>query len=180
MTGDAGQLPLAGRLVRLRDVIADDAELIDRLNRDAVGGFNDFGQEREPMSREVLARGPLRNDRGGRLIVETLDGEPVGTVDVRISAYGLPPRSNAWQIGIELAREARGLGYGTEAQRLVADWLFATTSANRVEAATDIENIAEQRSLEKAGYRREGVLRGSQFRAGNYHDLVYYGRLRSD
>lgn len=173
-------LPVAGKLVRLRDVTPDDAELIDRWNREAVGGFNDFGLPREPMSREVLARGPLRNERGGRLIVETLDGRPVGTIDVRISQYGPPPWSNAWQIGIELGGEARGRGYGTEAQRLVAEWLFATTSANRVEAATDVDNVAEQRSLEKAGYRREGVLRGSQFRAGGYHDLVFYARLRSD
>jgi RimJ/RimL family protein N-acetyltransferase len=180
MNDRSAALPFAGRLVRLRDVTAEDAQLIDGWNREAAGGFNDFGQEREPMSREVLARGPLRNERGARLIVETLDGEPVGTVDARISPYGPPPWSNAWQIGIELGREARGRGYGSEAQRLVADWLFATTSANRVEAATDIENIAEQRSLEKAGYRREGVLRGAQFRAGRYHDLVFYARLRSD
>jgi RimJ/RimL family protein N-acetyltransferase len=51
---------------------------------------------------------------------------------------------------------------------------------NRVEAATDLDNIAEQRSLEKAGFRREGVLRGSQWRAGAYHDLVYYALLRTD
>ncbi len=79
-----------------------------------------------------------------------------------------------------MAPEARGRSYGSEAQRLLADWLFATTSANRVEAATDIDNVAEQRSLEKAGYQREGVLRGAQFRAGGYHDLVFYARLRSD
>ena len=173
-------LPVAGTLVRLRDVRPDDAELIDRWNRAALGGFNDFGLPREPMAPEVLALGPLRNERGGRLIVETLAGKPVGTIDMRVSPYGPPPWSNAWQIGIELAPEARGRSYGSEAQRLLADWLFATTSANRVEAATDIDNVAEQRSLEKAGYQREGVLRGAQFRAGGYHDLVFYARLRSD
>jgi RimJ/RimL family protein N-acetyltransferase len=173
-------LPVVGRLVRLRDVTPDDAELIDRWNREAVGGFNDFGLPREPVSRETLGHGPPRDARGGRLIVETLDGQPVGTIDARIVQYGPPPTSNAWQIGIELGREARGRGYGTEAQRLMADWLFATTSVNRVEAATDIENVAEQRSLEKAGYRRDGVMRGAQFRAGRFHDLVYYSRLRND
>jgi RimJ/RimL family protein N-acetyltransferase len=34
--------------------------------------------------------------------------------------------------------------------------------------------------LEKAGFARDGVIRGSQFRAGAYHDLVIYSRLRSD
>ena len=51
---------------------------------------------------------------------------------------------------------------------------------NRVEAQTDVDNIAEQRSLEKAGFVREGTARGSQFRAGAYHDLVTYSILRDD
>jgi hypothetical protein len=42
-----------------------------------------------------------------------------------------------------------------------------------------IERIQDGR-LEKAGYVREGTLRGAQYRAGAYHDLVYYSRLRRD
>ncbi len=87
---------------------------------------------------------------------------------------------SAWNVGIALIPEARGHGYGSEAQRLLAAYLFANTRVNRIEASTDVENIAEQRSLEKAGYVREGVARGSQFRAGAYHDLVTYSRLRDD
>ena len=36
------------------------------------------------------------------------------------------------------------------------------------------------RALERAGYHREGVLRGAQWRAGAWHDLVLYARLRGD
>ena len=45
----------------------------------------------------------------------------------------------------------------------LAAYLFATTRVNRVEASTDIENRAEQRSLEKAGYVREAA--GPRLRA---------------
>ena len=83
-------------------------------------------------------------------------------------------------IGIDLQPEGRGQGLGTEAQRILAEWLFETTPVNRVEASTDVENLAEARSLEKAGFRREGIKRGAQFRAGAYHDLVMYSRLRND
>ena len=51
---------------------------------------------------------------------------------------------------------------------------------NRIEASTDVTNVPEQRALEKAGFVREGVLRGAQFRAGAHHDMVGYSRLRSD
>lgn len=51
---------------------------------------------------------------------------------------------------------------------------------NRVQAETEITNIAEQRALEKAGFTREGVLRGATFRAGKWHDQVVYGVLRAE
>jgi RimJ/RimL family protein N-acetyltransferase len=177
---DAAALPVQGRLVRLRDVTLADADTLDAWNSERDGGFNDFGP-RDPLPRDVLAKGPLRNERNGSLIVETVDGgTAVGTVGWHGVGYGPGPGSMAWNIGIELRPDARGHGYGTEAQRLLADWLFAATPANRVEASTDIENIPEQRSLAKAGFHREGVQRGCQFRAGEYHDLVTYSRIRTD
>lgn len=175
------RLPVEGELVRLRDIELADAELVDWLNdQKDVGGFNDFGLPHTPTPRDALARGPLRGEYNGNLLVEKLDGEPVGTVQWRAVHYGPPDDSRAWNIGIELRHTARGQGFGSEAQRLLADWLLAATNANRVEAQTDIDNIAEQRSLQKAGYTREGISRGSQFRAGSYHDLVMYSRVRSD
>jgi RimJ/RimL family protein N-acetyltransferase len=63
---------------------------------------------------------------------------------------------------------------------MLADHLFATTPSNRVEADTDVANVAEQRALERAGFRREGVLLGAQYRRGLWYDLVGYARLRGD
>jgi RimJ/RimL family protein N-acetyltransferase len=177
---DPAALPVKGTLVRLRDVTLADADMLDEWNSERDGGFNDFGP-RDPVPRDVIANGPLRNARNGTLIVETLsEGKAVGTVGWHPVGYGPGPNSQAWNIGIDLIPEGRGRGYGTEAQRLLADWLFAATPTNRVEASTDIENIAEQRSLDKAGFHREGIQRGCQFRAGEYHDLVTYSRIRSD
>lgn len=179
---DVATLPISGRLVRLRDCTLADADMLDGWNRNMdVGGFNDFGP-RQPVPRDVLAGGPLRNDRNGTLIIERLsDAAAVGTIGWRlVTVYGPSPMSDAFQIGIELVPSARGQGLGVDAQRLVADYLFASTPINRVEASTDVDNAAEQRALEKAGYQREGVVRGAQFRAGAHHDLVVYARLRSD
>jgi RimJ/RimL family protein N-acetyltransferase len=58
--------------------------------------------------------------------------------------------------------------------------LFSTTLANRLEATTEVDNIAEQRALERAGFVREGVLRGSGFVRGQWRDGVMYSRLRDD
>ena len=60
--------------VRLRDVTLDDADLLDAWDQDreAIGEFNDFGGEREPVDRDALARGPLRNEHNGHLMVELI------------------------------------------------------------------------------------------------------------
>ena len=169
--------------VRLRDVALDDADLLDAWNRDegARSEFNDFGEAPGRAPRDVLKAGPLRNEHNGMFMIErTRDGEAVGTVGWHRVHYGPNPESDAWNIGIELRPEARGQGFGTDAQRQLADWLLAYTSLIRVEAQTDVENVAEQRSLQKAGFTREGVARGAQFRAGSYHDLVTYSRVRGD
>lgn len=171
--------------VRLRDATPADADLLDAWARspEAKGEFNDFGPPPEDSSdiREALAKGPLRNERNGQLIVERVaDGVPIGTVGWHEVHYGPPPKSRAWNIGISLIPDARGQGFGSIAQRLLADYLFEQTDTNRVEAQTDVENLAEQRALEKAGFTREGIARGSQFRAGAYHDLVTFARLRDD
>lgn len=176
--------PQSERL-RLRFVTFAEAQLLGERYGSDPGGFNDFGEPskvtRSDDKPEPSPDGELRNPNNGVLWVERIEGgDPLGTVQYRRSAYGPNRESMAWDIGIELIPEARGQGYGGEAQRLLADWLFETTAANRVEAQTDIENVAEARSLQKAGFTREGILRGAQFRAGAYHDLVVYSRLRSD
>lgn len=74
----------------------------------------------------------------------------------------------------------RGRGCGTEAQRLLAAHLFVTIDVQRVQAGTGVENMAEQRALEKAGFVREDVLRSAQFRGATYHDMVSHSRIRTD
>ncbi len=59
-------------------------------------------------------------------------------------------------------------------------YLFAHTQANRIQASTEITNVGEQRALEKAGFTREGVLRGAGFRDGQWRDGVLYSVLRDE
>ena len=84
------------------------------------------------------------------------------------------------EIGILLLPEHRGQGHGTVAQQLLADYLFSTTTAHRLEATTEVDNLAEQRSLEKAGFTQEGMLRGRGFVRGAWRDGYMYSRLRDD
>ncbi len=73
--------------------------------------------------------------------------ETVGFVSWRKRPTGY--RSFCWTIGVTLVPEARGHGHGTEAQRALVRYLFSHTQARRIEAETDVMNVAEQRALEK-------------------------------
>ena len=155
----------------LRPAGPDDEAFLAHVRRPEIGGeFNSFD---DPGGQRVAAN-------VSRMIVVLDDGTPIGSMSWHGVAYGPYRRSLAWNIGITLVPEHRGRGHGAEAQRMLAEHLFATTEANRVEATTDVGNIAEQRALERAGFRREGVLRGAQYRAGAWHDLVLFARLRED
>jgi RimJ/RimL family protein N-acetyltransferase len=171
-----------GQLVRLREVNRADAERLDRWRADPamVGEFNDFGVASESLVAAVDAGRRFLCEETGRMVVERItDGEVLGDMSWHPVRYGPGDASRAFNFGISLAPEARGHGYGTEAQRLLPGLLFELFSVVRVEASTDVENVTEQRSLEKAGFTREGVLRQAQHRAGAYHDLVVYSVVRS-
>jgi RimJ/RimL family protein N-acetyltransferase len=163
--------PLEGSLQLRRPEPADE-RFLERLREPAYAGeFNSFDDE-APWQGPTL---PV-----GRFVVTLADATPIGGVGWIAVPYGPNKLSRAWNIGITLLPEYRGMGYGWQAQAMLAAHLFAQTEANRVEASTDVANIAEQRALERAGFQREGVLRGAQHRNGAWRDLVLYARLRGD
>jgi RimJ/RimL family protein N-acetyltransferase len=167
---------------RLRAVTRDDLPLLERLFTDphAAGELNWFGRAAVHDLAQQLDEDGMTSEDGGRLIVEVSGAGAVGMVSWHATPYGPGRWSRAWNIGIGLLPDARGQGVGTAAQRLLAEELLATTTVNRVEASTDVDNVAERRALEKAGFTREGILRGAQFRAGSWHDLVGYSLLRGE
>jgi RimJ/RimL family protein N-acetyltransferase len=180
--GRAGPSGAAPPSLRLRPVRGDDVELLERWRADpeALGRFGWFGFARPgALRRRHDEDGLLGSDRGD-LLVELGDGTPIGDVSYHAVHHGPPPASRAFNIGIWLLPEHRGRGHGSEAQRQLAAYLFAHTPVERVEASTDVDNAAEQRALEKAGFTREGVLRHAQFREGGFHDLALYSKLRGE
>ncbi len=161
-------------LVTLREITAADALVLEELDApETRGAYDSYDDPPEQMLR-------AQNFGGGAKIVCREDATPIGNVSWIQVPHGPNTKSLAWSIGICLLRAHRGSGYGAAAQRLLSDELFQTSSAHRVEASTDIHNIAEQRSLYLAGFTFEGVLRGAMWRRGAWHDQMIFSRLRDD
>ena len=167
-------------MTSLRPLTLADADALD----DAAGaseGPDDFAWFGFPKPGRMRARvdsGDTITPTRSNLAVVTDSGELAGDVSWNLVNHG--PNGECWNIGIYLLPSERGQGHGTAAQRLLVEYLFANTPMQRIEASTEGNNLAEQRALEKAGFVREGVLRKAQWRAGDWHDLVVYSRIRGD
>ncbi|GAA5181679.1 GNAT family protein [Rugosimonospora acidiphila] len=166
--------------IRLRPVIEDDLAMFRRfLTEPFLIGRDWFGfRDAQGPARRFATDGYLGEDNG-RLIVEVeRDRAVAGFVSYMSGVYGGAARY--WEIGIALLPDWRGLGIGWRAQAMLCDYLFSHTPAQRVQAGTQPENVAEQRSLTKAGFQLEGVVRACEFRAGQWRDGYLYSRLRDD
>ena len=166
--------------VHLRPFREPDLEILTRFATDPAfsrpfqwGGFRSPEAYRRRWEKDgFLAQDPRH------LVIAQPDETALGWVGWR------DPRpwegKGVWEIGALLAPEHRGRGAGTAGQRLLVQHLFDTTPAHRICAFTASDNLTEQRSLEKCGFRREGLLRGAGFRGGQWRDVVVYGVLRTD
>lgn len=162
-------------LTRLRAARIEDADLLAAWAAEPCSPYDDWRGPAREDGRVPAVPAPRRE-----LLVTDSDDRPIGTVSWRPVLYGPNLGSQAYDIGIALRPESRGAGHGSRAQAMLARYLFATTKVHRVQASTDVDNVPEQRALERAGFAREGVLRGAQWRQGCWHDLVSYARLRGD
>jgi RimJ/RimL family protein N-acetyltransferase len=142
----------------------------------APGAYQWFGFRMQKVA-DLLRRwreDGLINDESSYLTV-LVDDVTAGAVTWR--SVGL---ASTFEIGAAVFAAHRGHGVGTEAQRQLVEYLFSTTPVHRLQAGTEPDNIAEQRALERVGFRREGVRRGVHFRNGQWRDSVDYGLLRED
>ncbi|MFF4506690.1 GNAT family N-acetyltransferase [Streptomyces sp. NPDC001401] len=165
--------------VALRPVAEDDLPVMERflIDPETAAPFQWFGWWDTGRWRRQWAENGLLGDDGGHLMV-VRGAERLGFVAWR---QVRPTRTTVyWNMGINLLPEARGRGVGTEAQRQLVRYLFANTTALRIEADTEADNLAEQRALEKVGFTREGTLRSIAFRDGQWRDAVRYSILRGD
>jgi RimJ/RimL family protein N-acetyltransferase len=166
--------------VRLRPFTEPDLGLFDRFATDPtfsepfewVGFMPPGGYRKRWEQDRLLGSSPYC------LAVVTVDDDALaGWVDWRETRR---PGPGSWEIGVLIVPEMRGRGVGAAAQRLLVKYLFSTSTAFRVWAATEAENIAEQRALARSGFSREGLLRGTHFRDGRWRDSFIYGITRDD
>jgi RimJ/RimL family protein N-acetyltransferase len=85
---------------------------------------------------------------------------------------------NLMEISCILTSDQRGKGYGTEATKLLVDYLFLSKNLIRIQAHTDAKNTASQKALKNVGFKKEGIIRKSAFARGEWRDRALFSILR--
>jgi len=100
-----------------------------------------------------------------------------------VGTCGLFAWNRSWRkcaLGYELNPNAQGNGYMREALRACLAWGFEYMELNRVEAQVHPSNAASLRSIERLGFKQEGLLRQLGFWGGQYHDMYQYSLLHQE
>ena len=163
---------LEGKRVNLQIMDREDLSLVQEWVND-----HEFMGEFEPILQETKASLEKQYDRlkdGQWFFIETKDGPKIGYI------FHFLVKGRLTELGYALVPSERGKGYGTEAVKIIVDYLFLSRSIMRIQVQTDEENKASQRILEKSGFKKEGIIRKSFFFKGEYRDQALYSILRTE
>ncbi len=168
---------LTGGRVYLRPLERSDAEQIVPWlqSRDLTRHLGDFfpavdiravadGIERLYRTGHDLLLGVVRRDTDGLIGITELHQLDL---DNRKASFGL-------LIG------EMGKGYGVEVSGLMLDYAFGQLDLNRVWLHVDERNTRGIRAYQKAGFRREGLLRENRRAEGRYYNTLLMAVLRSE
>jgi len=161
---------LEGKNVNLRKAEKGDVSLVVEWwrNPQYMGNFQDTMTISKPKMKKVMLEDTIF------FIIEKKDGTKIGHIG------GFMGGRTSLEIGYALVPSERGKGYGTEAIRIIVDYLFLKKNSVRIQAPAATENVASQEALEKAGFSKEGLMRKSGHAKGEYIDQYLYSILREE
>lgn len=171
-----GPVFLEGDRITLRTIEEEDLDFLqeavnDPSVRHPLGGRDPINGKQE---REWYEESASSDDDVNVLICR--DGEAMGTIALRSEdATGV-----TGEIGIFLAPDYWGEGYGTEASRVITDYAFRERRHHRVMARVFEGNQASMRIWEKLGFRHEGTFVEAEYVNGEYVDIHFYGVTKDE
>jgi RimJ/RimL family protein N-acetyltransferase len=169
------------RLV-LRELADDDATAVQAYAGDPeVVRYLEWGPNTLEDTARFLAMARTAREAAPRTayhlaVVLKTGGRLIGGCRIEIRS----PANGSGDLGYVLARRHWGHGYATEATRALVDFGFGRLALHRIWATCDVSNQVSARVLEKLGMRREGHLRQSARRRGEWRDAYLYAILEPE
>jgi ribosomal-protein-alanine N-acetyltransferase len=171
-------LVISGPTLKLRYATAQDAPRLFELASDpAVTQWFSWGPYEALDQPEAYVRTlEVKRDNGELLdfLVVHPEHGPIGVTGLS----ELSRRNRHATVGTWFGREYWGSGANAESKALIAALAFRELGMDRLTAWANTRNGRSQLALERAGFRREGVLRDWHRHGDTLHDVVVFGMTR--
>jgi RimJ/RimL family protein N-acetyltransferase len=171
---------IAGRGVTLRELRAGDAPaLLELLATSEVAQFI----SPPPTTVDGFERfitWAQQEQREGRYVCFAVVPDGMTTAVGIFQVRQLEPQFGTAEWGFALGRAYWGSGIFAASARLVVDFAFETVGVHRLEARAAVANGRGNGALAKIGAVKEGLLRRSFLRHGQYHDQTLWSIVRED
>lgn len=176
-----GGLKLVGQGIVLREMAAEDAELVVTWRNDPSVAAQMFGSPPASIGQHLEWFEQMK--RGGRrrefvIARVQLSGEqPVGTIGLS----EIDDVHRRAEYGIAIGEpSARGQGVAREASKLILDFAFQVLGLDRVFLHVFASNTNAIRLYERLGFVREGTLRRHVWKDQLPRDVLVMGLLKSE
>lgn len=173
-----GESLLVGEQVRLRGVRDEDLPHLARWELDPARLAtlsNWVIPPSEAAAKERIEKWCANDKDDVGFAIET-KASPASLVGL-IHLWGARPQDRCATLGIALAREHIGRGYGTDATRVIANYAFREMGLHRIQLQAASFNRSGIRAYEKAGFVEEGRRRAAIWHDGRWYDEVLMSLL---
>lgn len=110
------------------------------------------------------------------MICDSVSHEPIGVTSVK----DIDKQHKKAEFSILIGEDkARGLGYGTQAGKLMVQYGFQVLGLHKIYLKVYASNIRAIRSYEKVGFVKEACLHDDIFVGGQFHDIVMMAVLNN-
>ena len=144
--------------VRFRALEPEDIDLLYEWENDAQ--IWDVSNTYEPFSRYILAKYIKESQRDIyeskqiRMIIENLEGEPVGAIDL----FDFDPFHFRAGVGILIHKEKnRGMGYASDALNLLCQYAANYLRLHQLFANISVDNLTSIQLFKKNGFELSGT-----------------------
>lgn len=103
-----------------------------------------------------------------------------GKVIGQIQVFNFENSNTYCEMGYFIKREYWNQGINTKCIKSVAKFVINSMGFERIEAFANVKNHASNRSLEKAGFHKEGCLRKRSYLGKQFHDVNVWSLIRED
>lgn len=170
-----GAVFLEGDKVNLRTIEEQDIEFLSReLNNPAVWKNISVSEPQNMEQQRGFFEEVVSGDESVNLAISH-DNSIVGIISL------IPEGDEGVaKLGLWVAEDQHGNGYGTEASQIITEYGFNELRYHKIIARAHENNEGSQKIWEKLGFKQEGVLRDQHFSGGEFQDMYYYGILEDE